>query len=450
MPHVARLAELTAFDESTVKTQPVADGITIRMGCRHGSKTREGIAYEFSAETFTADAALEWMTQRSIGMAAFEPEADGITLEEDGTYTLRGVECAEEGTWYAAKGGKVEFTAELLDTATTETNEAVDLLRPAFTLGHGEQSAEIAPEDGQPRFGFATKFYRRGKKVLCDMRKVPAVAVKALSAGLWGRLSPTLMLNWPDPRTGKRRPIVFQALALLGATPPAISTIQDLTDWIDGQTVKLANEPTLSLSLGLSDVVSVVEFGAPVAAAAVVGNDEGSNTGSETGNEEKTEMSKEEIIALVEELIAKALGAGGGGESEEMKQKTAELAAARSELYVERLSRAAEDGKILPAEIKAQATALIEMSSESARAVLTAIEARPAAKQPTGTVGNPNAPADPLADLTGEKKIMAFAFKHAAEGKGTFAEGSIIACQMFPADAKQMRIEQGMFVPAGD
>jgi hypothetical protein len=427
MPHVARLAAIEAFDPATVKTQPVADGITIRLGQRHGSKTVEGIAYEFASPVFTAELAREWLMQRAIALAGFDPEPEGITLETDGTYTLRGIECAEEGTWYAAKGGKVSFTADLLNQATENTNAAIELLRPAFTFGHGEQPAEIAPLDGQPRLGFATKFYRKGKKVLCDMRKVPAVVVKALRSGAWGRISPTLLLNWPDPNTGERRPIVFQALALLGATPPAISTLQDLSDWIDKQIVVRATEPSLALSLLLSDVVSVIELGTPAgSAAADSGNGENSQPENGNQNKETIEMTKEEIIALCKQLIAEALASGGGGESEEMKQAKAELAAARAEMYTERLTRAATDGKMPAGEIPATAKALLEMSAESAKGMLVAIEAREPAKKPTGPAGNPaEPPADPLANLKGEEKLIALACKIVESEKIEFRDAWI-------------------------
>lgn len=446
--HVARLESRGAFDVGSIREQETARGISVVIGRRHGSKTEEGVEYQFASDEFTAEQARAWCASHGVVVREFASDSDALVLEADGTYTMRGIECAEEGTWYAAKGGKVDLTADLLESATNETNAAIDLLRPALTLGHGEQGIELAPNDGQPRLGFASKFYRSGKKVLCDLRKVPAVVVKALRSGLWGRISPTLMMGWPDPQTNERRPIVFSALALLGATPPAISTLQDLSDWIDGQTESRAPATAeMALCLAMSDVVNVVECGAPVTAAAAIGTDEG-NSETQDSEQENEGMTKEEIIALVEELIAKALSAGGG-ESEEMKAQKAEMAGLRAEMYTERLARAAQDGKLPAGEIKTTATALMEMSHGSASALLTSIESRESRKQPTTPVANANAPADPLAALAGQAKVLAFAADFSASGKGSYADGVITACRLYPADAKQMRAEQGLTVPAG-
>jgi hypothetical protein len=406
--HVAVLENRDGFDPKTIREHNVIQGIVALIGCRHGSKTSEGIEYHFAADSYTPERAKAWLAERFVAHRSFSAASDdALVLEADGTYTLRGVEVAEEGTWYADVGGKVELTAAMLDRATDETNAAIEMLRPALTLGHlkgGEQWIGV-PDGGQPRLGFATKVYRAGKKVLCDLRKVPPSIVKAIRMGLWGRISPDIMLGWPDPQTKERRPIVFTAFALLGATPPAISTLQDLSDWIDGQHVTKPAEAEMALSLALSDVVSVVECGA--SGAAVPGQNEGNGTdGTQAPEQGEVQMNEEQIIALVKKLIAEALA--GSGEPEMAAKATAEMAALRGEMYTARLTRAATEGKIKPAEVEPMAKGLIEMSHATATATLAAIEARDGKIHPVGPIGN-QPPPDPLGNLEGESKLIAMA-----------------------------------------
>lgn len=444
--HVAILENRDGFDPQTIRTQEASPGVQVVTGCRHGSRTSEGIEYRFSAETFAEDDATAWCARRGVFVRSFAAAAsDALTLEDDGTYTLRGIECAEEGTWYADVGGKVELTAEMLDNATDETNAAIGLLKPALTLGHlkdGKQWVAV-PDGGQPRLGFASKFYRRGKKVLCDLQRVPPAIVKAIRLGMWGRISPDLMLGWPDPNTKERRPIVFTALALLGATPPAISTLQDLSDWIDGQTVAKPATAEMALSLALSDVVSVVSCeaaGDPGINENPIPDDKNTNQ----GGVEVTPELKAEIMAMIEASIAKALGSAGG-EADMAAKK--EMAAMRTRLYDTRLKQAAKEGKIKAGEIATMAPVLIEMSAGAADAYLDAIDAREGQLQPTNSLGNGNKPtADPMAGLKGEAKLIALA---QAKG-GDFAEAFHVVCLEHPDDYNEYRAETFKVRSGGD
>jgi hypothetical protein len=263
---------------------------------------------------------------------------------------------------------------------------------------------------------------------------------------MWGRISPDLMIGWPDPQTKERRPLVFTALALLGATPPAISTLQDLSDWIDGQSVVKPSGAEMALSLALSDVVSVVECGA--SGAVVPGQDEGQpstkpGTGTEGGVIVTPEM-KAEIMTMIEAAIAKALGSADGGETAAMAEQKKELAALRGEMYTDRLTRAATEGKIKPAEVPALAAGLIEMSHATATATLAAVEARDGKTQPVGAVGHQTQ--DPLAGVTGEAKLIALA---QAKG-GSFAEAFADVCKANPSDYDEYRASTFKVRSGGD
>jgi hypothetical protein len=135
-------------------------------------------------------------------------------------------EVFESGTW-----NQREFTDDDLD-GIVKSFDALNLSgRIPLKFGHDGDDAR----DGAPALGWVTRVYREGKKLLADFTGIPTAVFEAIKAGLYKFVSIELLR---DVQAGNRRiPWTLDAVALLGATPPAVGTLRDL------QSLTMARRP---------------------------------------------------------------------------------------------------------------------------------------------------------------------------------------------------------------
>jgi hypothetical protein len=90
-------------------------------------------------------------------------------------------------------------------------------------FGHNEDQPLT---DGQPALGWVSRVYREGKKLLADFSDLPTVVYEAIRKGLYKFVSVELL---GEVQAGTRViPWVLDAVALLGADPPAVGVLKDL------------------------------------------------------------------------------------------------------------------------------------------------------------------------------------------------------------------------------
>src|SRR5688572_15358522 len=141
---------------------------------------------------------------------------------------LTGAEIFEVGTW----NGR-DFSEADIDGVVRSFDALALGGRIPLKLGHDGDDAR----DGAPALGWVTRIYREGAKLLADFKDIPQKVYDAIKSGAWKFVSVELLR---DVQAGTRRiPWVLDAVALLGATPPAVGTLRDL------QALTMAQRPTL-------------------------------------------------------------------------------------------------------------------------------------------------------------------------------------------------------------
>jgi hypothetical protein len=130
---------------------------------------------------------------------------------------LIGAEIFAVGTW----NGRSFSEADLDGIAAAF--DALGLTgRVPLKLGHRGPDAR----DGDPALGWITKVYRAGDRLLADARDIPTVIYDGIKKGLYKFVSVELLKNVKaDTRI---IPWVLDAVALLGATQPAVGILKDL------------------------------------------------------------------------------------------------------------------------------------------------------------------------------------------------------------------------------
>lgn len=94
--------------------------------------------------------------------------------------------------------------------------------RIPIKLGHDADHTS----DDAPALGWVERVYRQGDKLLADITDIPSVIYDAIKKGLYKFVSIELLKNVKaDTRV---IPWVLDAIALLGATPPAVGILKDL------------------------------------------------------------------------------------------------------------------------------------------------------------------------------------------------------------------------------
>ncbi|WP_328856363.1 hypothetical protein OG579_13675 [Williamsia herbipolensis] len=162
--------------------------------------------------------------------------------------TIRGVEILKTGTWDASTGPWT-VTREQLRSAV-DAHAAGVIRRPVIKLGHDDPRF-----DGGPSFGYLDnlRLADGGKTLVADMCSVPAWLAKAIPSHYPDRSvegMQDLKTLYPDRKIdahadvkdtqGTTWPLVITGVALLGATAPAVTTLESLQQLVAAKSVTIA------------------------------------------------------------------------------------------------------------------------------------------------------------------------------------------------------------------
>jgi hypothetical protein len=136
-------------------------------------------------------------------------------------HTLAGAHIFRAGTW-----NKQTFTEEDLDGIVAAFNAANKAGRVPLKFGHADDEADQPFREGLPALGWVSKVWRAGKDLFADFIDMPTAVFQAVKNGLYKFVSIELLKN--AEYEGNRFPYLLDAVALLGADPPAVDGLQDL------------------------------------------------------------------------------------------------------------------------------------------------------------------------------------------------------------------------------
>lgn len=168
-------------------------------------------------------------------------------------HALTGVEIFDVGTWVGSNG-PMKWTLEDLLTVVDNTTSliGVGFVKPMMKFGHSmdqfwdEAKVLDGQNDGDPSIGWASNFRMIGTKIVCDFTDIPDVVYAAIQNKLYTQISAELKyiqnFGW-----------YVSAIALLGADPPAVKTLQDLQAYLTQSEQKQTN----------SEPVAVLAFSEP-------------------------------------------------------------------------------------------------------------------------------------------------------------------------------------------
>lgn len=98
--------------------------------------------------------------------------------------------------------------------------------KPPVKLGHSETQKLLKGEE-LPAAGWVENLRRAGSKLIADFRQVPKVIADIIRAGGLKRTSAEIYWDYGSP-DGQKYPRVLKAVALLGASIPAVTSLKDI------------------------------------------------------------------------------------------------------------------------------------------------------------------------------------------------------------------------------
>lgn len=132
---------------------------------------------------------------------------------------IRRAEIFSSGTWNG-----LTFTDDDLEAIVQSFEELGLGGRIPLKFGHNDEQRVT---DGQPALGWVQRVWREGGKVFADLVSIPTVVFDAIKRELYKFVSVELLQD--AERSGSRYPWVLSAVALLGADPPAVGNLGDLS-----------------------------------------------------------------------------------------------------------------------------------------------------------------------------------------------------------------------------
>lgn len=151
-----------------------------------------------------------------------------VKNDELPTEEIKNVAVAAEGNWVASNGMKFKATSKVLDAMVANFHELKKRgMKPYLKLGHLSSKDHIKAT-GMPALGWVTDLRRVGEKVVADFSHVPRKVAQLIRARSYARVSPEIVLRYADPVGGKNYGNVLRAVGLLGATTPAMTTLDDI------------------------------------------------------------------------------------------------------------------------------------------------------------------------------------------------------------------------------
>jgi hypothetical protein len=149
---------------------------------------------------------------------------------------VRGVEIFAPGNWNGD-----EYTEADLDSMVESFYALKGRVDPPVKLGHtsDEFNTELARKmgvepgvvtgeqgKGQIALGWVENLRRKGSILVADFTNVPEPLAELIESRSYRKVSAEIYIDWKD--SGNNYPLVLCGVALLGAEPPAVSTISGL------------------------------------------------------------------------------------------------------------------------------------------------------------------------------------------------------------------------------
>jgi len=143
------------------------------------------------------------------------------------THELKGREIFAVGIW-----NDMEFSEADLDDIVANFDKLKDIHKVPLKFGHNEDQ-EIT--DGQPAIGWVSRIFKQGEKLFADFSDMPRTVFEAIKNKLYRTVSIELLFNVDSD--GNKFNHVLDAIALLGADHPAVSSLADLDALLATRTV---------------------------------------------------------------------------------------------------------------------------------------------------------------------------------------------------------------------
>ena len=195
--------------------------------------------------------------------------------------TVKGVPLLRTGTWNGSTGGTTPITkADLSDIV--EAAQDGDLDPAIIKIGHADSRFPAVTEDGEPAYGSLSnvRLSDDGETLLADFENVPVELAQKLSSAYPHRsveLRSRVSLMDAAGKVVKKFKRVLTAVALLGATPPAVKGLGSVhAAFSHGDEVEDAGEPEVllfrlgnpltveqtrqALARAIGDAAAVVDF----------------------------------------------------------------------------------------------------------------------------------------------------------------------------------------------
>jgi hypothetical protein len=138
---------------------------------------------------------------------------------------LKDAEIFQAGNWPGQNASKVQFTEGDLDAIVSSFSVLSLAGRVPLKLGH--DGADVRTSDSAPALGWVEAVRRSGNKLLADIRLTSDKLAEGIRAGAYKFVSIELLRN-VQAHT-RQIPWVLDAVALLGASAPAVGTLRELS-----------------------------------------------------------------------------------------------------------------------------------------------------------------------------------------------------------------------------
>lgn len=131
------------------------------------------------------------------------------------------------------------YTDKDLSEIVSNFNDLRDQVKPFLKLGGVDPHKDLVQ---QPAIGWIDALRIENSRLIATVKDIPKIVFEAIKRKLYRRVSSEIYQGYQDG-DGKRRNLVLRAVALLGASVPAVSTLKDLTTYL---TEALQSERVLS------------------------------------------------------------------------------------------------------------------------------------------------------------------------------------------------------------
>jgi hypothetical protein len=259
---------------------------------------------------------------------------------------INAVEIFSTGTWNGNRTVSVgqEDLHEMVNSFNELTTK-ISGFRPFLKLGHTEMQRFFGGESGAPSLGFVEKIWVEGNKVLANFSNVPDALVDLIGKGRYNSVSIEFL-----PRVqfeGSTFKNVLRAVALLGAELPAVKGLKELSASLMSEFAFEFEDadPVDTLEKEQLDMPNETQFSQEQVDALIEAAVNKAVGDTKTSFSEKIEAMEAEIGELKEENVK--LAEGKAAVEDSMKQ----FVQASEQKEVEALvDKAIDSGKITPAE----------------------------------------------------------------------------------------------------